>query len=181
MRVQIVTFSQDFCHHGDTICHPKSSYVTTKLNGMSTCGCNNNSICSDKAIFTFPTIDVSATLNAPQQSTGGACQSSEMAAVLNSLYFVFNNFFLSKSVGVFLCSRVNDTMFKCLEPASVKRLVIILFFRFYDSNMIFIVSLLRRNNTNTGVLLILIAAVRPATHAYLYNICRPYHINSQQH
>ena len=51
-------FSQDFCHHGDTICHPKSSYVTTKLNGMSTCGCNNNAICSDKAIFTFPTVDV---------------------------------------------------------------------------------------------------------------------------
>ena len=44
-----------------------------------------------------------------------ACQSSEMAAVLN--------LFLSKSVGVFLCSRVNDTMFKCLEPASVKCLV----------------------------------------------------------
>ena len=45
--------------------------------------------------------------------------------------------------------------------------------------MIFIVSRLMRNNTNTGVLLILIAAVRPATHAYLYNIM--YHINSQQH
>ena len=52
-----------FFHHGDTICHPKSSYVTTKLNGMSTCGCNNNAICSDKAIFTFPTVDrMSATL-----------------------------------------------------------------------------------------------------------------------
>ena len=22
---------QQFCHHGDTICHPKSGYVTTKL------------------------------------------------------------------------------------------------------------------------------------------------------
>ena len=47
-----------FFHHGDTICHPKSSYVTTKLNGMSTRGCNNNAICSDKAIFTFSTVDV---------------------------------------------------------------------------------------------------------------------------
>ena len=28
------------------------------LNGMSTCGCNNNAIFSDKAIFTFPTVDV---------------------------------------------------------------------------------------------------------------------------
>ena len=32
---------QYFCHHGGTICrHPKSSYVTTKLYGTSTCGCN---------------------------------------------------------------------------------------------------------------------------------------------
>ena len=27
---------QHFCHHGDTICHPKSGYVTTKLHGTST-------------------------------------------------------------------------------------------------------------------------------------------------
>ena len=26
---------QHFCHHGDTICHPKSGYVTTKLHGTS--------------------------------------------------------------------------------------------------------------------------------------------------
>ena len=38
---------QHFFHHGDTICHPKSSYVTTKLHGTSTCGCNNNAIFSD--------------------------------------------------------------------------------------------------------------------------------------
>ena len=37
MRAQIVTFLKDFFHCGDTICHPKSSYVTTKLNRMSTC------------------------------------------------------------------------------------------------------------------------------------------------
>ena len=35
---------QHFCHHGDTICHPKSGYVTTKLHGTSTCGCNNNAM-----------------------------------------------------------------------------------------------------------------------------------------
>ena len=49
---------QPFCHHRGTICHPKSSYVTTKLYGTSTCGCNNNAIFSDRAIFTFPTIAV---------------------------------------------------------------------------------------------------------------------------
>ncbi len=49
---------QHFCHHGGTICHPKTSYVTTKLHGTSTCGCNNNAIFSDRAIFTFPTVAV---------------------------------------------------------------------------------------------------------------------------
>ncbi len=50
--------SQHFCHNGDTICHPKSGYVTTKLHGMSTCGCNNNAIFSRRAIFTFPAVVV---------------------------------------------------------------------------------------------------------------------------
>ena len=35
---------QHFCHHGDTICHPKSGYVTTNLHETSACGCNNNAI-----------------------------------------------------------------------------------------------------------------------------------------
>ena len=38
---------QHFCHHGDTICHPKSGDVTIKLHGTSTCRCNNNAIFSD--------------------------------------------------------------------------------------------------------------------------------------
>ena len=38
-----------FSHHGDTICHPKSGYVTAKLHGKSTCRCNNNAIFSDRA------------------------------------------------------------------------------------------------------------------------------------
>ena len=51
MRTHIVTFpgspamakdgevkqSQHIYHHGDTICHPTSGYVTTKLHGTSTC------------------------------------------------------------------------------------------------------------------------------------------------
>ena len=73
VRTHIVTFSrlvcmgrdgevkqrQHFYHHGDTICHPKSGYVTTKLHGTSTCRRNNNAIFSDRAIFTFPTGAVS--------------------------------------------------------------------------------------------------------------------------
>ena len=44
---------QHFYHHGDTICHPKSGYVTTKLHGTSTCRRNNNAIFSDRAISRF--------------------------------------------------------------------------------------------------------------------------------
>ena len=35
-----------------------SSYVTTKLYGTSTCGCNNDRIFPERTIFTFPTADV---------------------------------------------------------------------------------------------------------------------------
>ena len=34
--------------------HPKSSYATTKLYGISKCGCNNNTISSEITIFTLP-------------------------------------------------------------------------------------------------------------------------------
>ena len=37
-----------------------------------------------------------ATLKWPRQSIGGGCQSSEMAALLNSLYFAFTNSCLPK-------------------------------------------------------------------------------------
>ena len=84
---------QHFYHHGDTICHPKSGYVTTKLHGTSTCRRNNNAIFSDRAIFTCR---IPATLIWPLQSIAGGCQSSEMAALLNSLSFAFANSFLPK-------------------------------------------------------------------------------------
>ena len=76
MRARGVTFSmlachgkggwtytkQYFCHHADAICHPNSSYVTTKLYETSACGCNNRPPIyydlSERAIFTFPTVDV---------------------------------------------------------------------------------------------------------------------------
>ena len=49
---------QHSCHHVDEIRHPNSSYITTKLYGTSTCRCNNNTIFSERTIFTFPTVDV---------------------------------------------------------------------------------------------------------------------------
>ena len=44
---------QHFYHHGDTICHPRSGYETTKLYGTSTCGRNNNTIFSEKKLFSL--------------------------------------------------------------------------------------------------------------------------------
>ena len=42
--------SSGLVHRAFPIRHPNSSYVTTKLYGMSTCGCNNNTIFSKRAI-----------------------------------------------------------------------------------------------------------------------------------
>ena len=68
MRARSVTFSMlawndkrwwtytnvVFCHHADTICHPNSSYVTTKLyETWSTCGCNNNTIFQNELFLRF--------------------------------------------------------------------------------------------------------------------------------
>ena len=44
---------QDFCHHADTIWHPNSSYVTTKLCETLACGCNNNMIFQNKLFLRF--------------------------------------------------------------------------------------------------------------------------------
>ena len=84
-------------HHVETIRHPNSSYLTTKLDGTSTCGCNNT-IFSKRAILTFLTVDVCRA----RWSGGGqafvthACQSGNMAILLTSLLFVFEISFLPK-------------------------------------------------------------------------------------
>ena len=43
--------TQYFFHYRDTICHPNSSYMTTKLYETSACGCDNNTIFQKRAIF----------------------------------------------------------------------------------------------------------------------------------
>ena len=50
-RASEVIQMQHLCHHGDTICHPKSGYVTTKLHGTSTCGCNKLMRCFQAELF----------------------------------------------------------------------------------------------------------------------------------
>ena len=46
-----VIHMQHLCHHGDTLCHPKSGYVTTKLHGTSTCGSKNNAMFSGRELY----------------------------------------------------------------------------------------------------------------------------------
>ena len=81
----LVIQRQHFCHHVETICRPKSSYVPTKLYGTSTFGCNNRAYCD---LFRQSHVHVSyrrrmpATLNWRRQSSG--CQSNEMEALVNS-------------------------------------------------------------------------------------------------
>ena len=45
--------TQDFCHHADTIWHPNSSYVATKLYETLACGCNNNTIFQNELFLRF--------------------------------------------------------------------------------------------------------------------------------
>ena len=77
-----------FYHHGDTICYPRSGYVTTKLHGTSTCRCNNNAIFSDSYFQVSSRLRMPATLIWPRRSLGSSCQTEKMAALLNSLFFV---------------------------------------------------------------------------------------------
>ena len=104
MRTHIVMFSRltrdgevkkkhYFYHHRDTICHPKSGYVTTKLHGTSTCRCNNNAIFSDSYFQVSCRLRMPATLIWSRRSIDSSCQTGKMAALLNSLFFVFNILF----------------------------------------------------------------------------------------
>ena len=63
----------NFCHHRDTICLPKSGYVTTKLHGTSTCGCNNNAMFSGRAISRFLPSSYAGHVNLAGKSLDGSC------------------------------------------------------------------------------------------------------------
>ena len=79
---------QHFYHHGDTIWHPKSGYVTTKLHRTSTCRRNNNAICSDSYFHVSCRLRMPATLIWPRRNLGSSCQTGNTAGLLNSLFVV---------------------------------------------------------------------------------------------
>ncbi len=84
-----------FCYHVETIRHPNSSYVTTKVYGTSTCGCNNNTIFKKKSYFNVSYRRcMSRTLAWRRADLDHACQSADMAILLTSLLFVFEISFL---------------------------------------------------------------------------------------
>ncbi len=101
---------QHFCHYGNTICHPISYYVTTKLHGTSRvyCGCKNNAIFSDSYFHVSYHRRMPAMLIWSRQSIGGSCQNGEMATLLNSLSlsFVFKISFLPKYRVIYLYCKV---------------------------------------------------------------------------
>ena len=84
------------CYHIETIRHTNSSYITTKLYGTSTRGCNNNSY----DLFKKSYFNVSyrrcmpPTLAWRREGLDHACQSGNMAILLTSLLFVFEISFL---------------------------------------------------------------------------------------
>ena len=78
------------CHHVETIRYPNSGYVTTKLYGTSTRGCNNNMILSKRANCKVSYRRcMPRTLAWRWEGLGRACQSGNMAILLTSLLFVF--------------------------------------------------------------------------------------------
>ena len=79
------------CHHVETIHHPNASYLTTKLYGTSTCGCNNNTIFSTtkKSYFNVSYRRcMPRTLAWRRAGLSHACQSGNMA-MLSCLKFRF--------------------------------------------------------------------------------------------
>ncbi len=107
-------------HHVETIRHPNSSYVTTKLYGTSTCGCNNDTIFSKRAILKCLTVDVYVRLAAGRPWS--CMQSSNMAILLTSLLFVFDISFLPKyrvnyyDYIVKWCSRIIIGVYRLIFP-----------------------------------------------------------------
>ena len=91
----LIQMQHNLCHHGDAICHPNSSYLTTKLYETSACGCNNNLRSFSKSYFHVSyRRRMLGTLAKQRSRLGDACQSSEMVTLLNSLSFVFKISFL---------------------------------------------------------------------------------------
>ena len=71
-------------------------YVTTKLHGKSTCRCHNNTIFSDSYFQVSCRLRMPVTLIWLWRSLGSSCQTGRMAALLNSLFFLFKISFLPK-------------------------------------------------------------------------------------
>ena len=102
--------ARHICHHRYTICHPNSSYVTTRLYGTSACRCNKDCV-TRKAIFSrfLPStyagqVGFAAAL---QPRIGDAGQSRKMAKLSNSLFFMFTISFLPNN-----CVRYYDCIVK---------------------------------------------------------------------
>ena len=68
---------QHVCHYGDTICHPMSGYVTTKLHWTSTADATIMRYFQTELSSRFLPSPYPATLIWPRQSIGSSCLSSD--------------------------------------------------------------------------------------------------------
>ena len=90
---------QHFYHHGDTICHPRSGHVqpncTERLHVDATI---MRSLQTLRQIYFQVScrLRMPAALIWPPRSLDSSCQTGNMAALLNSLFFVFKMSFLPK-------------------------------------------------------------------------------------
>ena len=82
---------QHFCHNGETNCRANLRYVTTKLYGTSTRGCNNKTIFQKELFSCFLLSTYGAHVGLAATGFGDACQSGKTATLLNSLFFVFES------------------------------------------------------------------------------------------
>ena len=124
---------QHLYHHGDTTCHPKS---VTKRHGTSTYRCNNNTIFSDRYFPVSCRLRMPATLIWPRRSIGSSCQTGKMAALLNSLFFMFKILFLPKYRVIYyrgrnkpklpLVRRISDMLQTTCPPVHLSRYLSIL-------------------------------------------------------
>ncbi len=85
-----------FYHYRYTICHIRSWYVTIKLHGMSTADATIMQYFQTHLFTRFLPSPYASHVNLNAAKHCRRCQSSEMAALLNSLFFVFKISFLPK-------------------------------------------------------------------------------------
>ena len=87
---------QHFYHHGDTICHPTSVYVQPNCTERLHVDATIMRSLQTELFSSFLPSTYAGNVNLATKSLNSSCQTGNMAALLNSLFFVFKISFLPK-------------------------------------------------------------------------------------